>query len=139
MKDHFCEKHQNGVLETNEQLHAQVTVDPLVLSNYGIITPEAIFYLQIREESKSVHAFVKLVGPDADTSKYRAVIRVCSKREEGEFVAVGFATLGCKEDSEEIVRTGKGMKLPYNIISKLMDGERKLLVKIEIVGRNVTE
>lgn len=131
MKEHLQINHKDYIWEGTGVYSKKQMLYATALHNDVIITFEEIFYVQFREQNNNYYGFVKYIGPKRGAEQYRSSISIVSK-DGNEFVTSCYITNKFQEGNEDIIPTGKCLKLHYDDVRKFMDNKGNIYVKIEI-------
>jgi hypothetical protein len=134
MKQHLQSNHKDAIWEdtgvySKKQSH---------LYNYYagpernlVITFGEVFYVQFRGQDDNYYAFVKYIGPKRSAEQYKSSISIISE-DGNEFVTCCYITNNFQEDNEDIITTGKCLRLQSDDVRKFLDNTGNMHVKVEI-------
>jgi E3 ubiquitin-protein ligase SIAH1 len=131
MMEHLQNNHKDDIWEGAGVYSKKQMLSSTGLHNDVVITFGEIFYVQFRGQNNNYYGFVKYIGPKRGAKQYRSSISIVSK-DGNESVMSCYITNNFQEDNEEIISTGKCLKLHYDVVRKFLDHDGNVYVKIEI-------
>jgi E3 ubiquitin-protein ligase SIAH1 len=132
MKQHIQSCHKANIWEgTGVYSKKQLMVSSTGIHNDVVITFGEVFYVHFRGQNNNYYGFVKYIGPKRNAKRYRSTISIVSM-DGNEFLTSCYITNNFQEANEDIIATGKCLKLHYDVIRKFLDNGSNMYVKIEI-------
>jgi Seven in absentia protein family. len=126
LKEHIQTKHKDRVTDINSWKH--VCIRKYKEENKYtrvIFACDEIFYQQFEVIDSTFYFVVQHVGPENCGSSFQYCFNL-AKKDNAEYVSVGFVAQSCKVDTETIYRSGQCVKLCYNTVKNFLDKNNNL-------------
>jgi hypothetical protein len=133
IKKHLMEEHRgecyeyvDGKFRVLSNIAARMSLSQIVFAL------NEVFFLRFEANFGTLYAVLLYVGPAENAAKYKYKVEFVNK-DGTEGVTVMHLTRSSDENLGDIFRSGKCVKLHYDVVGRLRDEMSKLKFKIEIL------